>query len=380
MHLRAREDSVASRAGENGEDNAYPQLVLTMTSTEVQPATAPSDISPSTLTLTEAQLLSHLARRGCLTDRLDHPLLFARSGLLPYNVQAINQGTGDAYCRGGDIGYNLDEHEINWHLRKNGKHVDCADVLSMREGQELVRTFRFTAAPPSSVHALDLGASSAPTLGSCLALARSILSFTPALASLSVAGFMERAICGARPPPGLRSLRCLSIGPAPSCWHLGLELSRSALTKVERIRSRCSDLYAEQVASIAGEEGALPSLTELRLTMTQGSRSVGRLREGQVASADPRSLLFLPHSTLCTAYYASPSISPNSSALPHETMISTEFPQPYKTPPLILTPPQHPHLPLSSFSSPSACPRAKRLTTAHPDMPHFTTRQKIAQC
>lgn len=276
-HLRKLEDQAASSEPHQPTQpvgRSYPRLALklsstAMASTPTGAATSLGD-SQATLTLTESQLLAQLERRGSPTDRLDHPLILARSGVLGFNIEAKNE-PDYVYLR-GDGPYSLDQRLEQRHPDRKARSGDCTDLFSMREGQELMKGVVGWFAPKSSGSALDLAISRGATIGSLLALARSILSLTPSLANLSLTGIFERVIGGSRPPPGLKALRFLSIGPSPPCWHLELDLNADVLNKLKGLRLCGVELFEAQTKSIAGHEGALPCLRELRYTMADGTR------------------------------------------------------------------------------------------------------------
>lgn len=119
--------------------------------------------------VSRSDIARHLARPGSITDRFDHPLLFARSGI-------------DAQ-EDGKVG---------------------------REGSDAEWERLFTA----SVHSSS--ASAAPTLASCLDLCRRLLASSPNLTHLSLTSFLQRALAIPRSAAPQR-LRFLSIGPSLPC-------------------------------------------------------------------------------------------------------------------------------------------------------------------
>lgn len=129
--------------------------------------------------VTRSQLLRHLARRGSVTDRFDHPLLFARSGL---DLELIEAG-----------------QEVE------RKH-------NVPEGAAAGTWASYLFSPPDSPP--DYLLPSTATLGSLLSLLHSSLSRLHGLENLALSGFLELAICRAHPTPlALPSVRSLSIGP-----------------------------------------------------------------------------------------------------------------------------------------------------------------------
>lgn len=247
----------------------YQRLVLNLPGARVareEVAKASSEVE-SPFILTEPQLLAHLARRGARTDRLDHPLLFARSGVLTHGIEPQGLQT-----RCYDAGY--EEWDVNETPDDSrGELCDPADLFSPDEGYcfETVDRPYVPGGPTDLARALDGTLSTVATLGSLLALARSMLSFTPALVSLSLSSFLERAVCGTRPPTALKSLRFLNLGPAPPNWNLYPRLSGTSLEKVERLRL-CGNvtMFGREkgcAESIAGASGALPALRKARYTL-----------------------------------------------------------------------------------------------------------------
>lgn len=230
----------------------YPRLVVTGTASSNNPSvTDPSDSRP-VFSVSRAQLLAHLARRGSVTDRFDHPLLFMRSGVDHFVIS----GPGRA---GHDDGTGRDVHKVKQPpLSSEDDSEDYADLFSERGlARDRARRYR-----PCT--ALDPLLPSTATLGSLLGLARAVLSFTPKLANLSLTGFMERAVCGTRAPPGLNGLKSLSVGPPPPYYYATLNLNGAVMARLERLRICGVMLFEEEVASLERE---LPALKELQWTM-----------------------------------------------------------------------------------------------------------------
>lgn len=212
-----------------------------------------------TLRLTTTQLNAHLARSGSLTDRLDNPLLLARSGVLMFDVHGHRPAGDDWDVR--DAPYSLEQEE--GYMRDYEGTSDFADLFAVGEHLELD--------PEDDVYpdavfttALEPAMCSTPTIGSLLALARSVLSYTPALENVSLTGFLERAICGKRPPPGLKALRAVSLGPPPPHWFIFLHLTHPALDRIEKLRICGSVLLNLEEYSICGEDGWLSGLKEFQ--------------------------------------------------------------------------------------------------------------------
>lgn len=228
-------------------------------SSEATPSSLDEETN-DTIRLTRAQLQAHLARPGCLTDRLDHPLLLARSGILMFDPIAL--GRISALNESRDSEYVLQDDRWEPH-EGDGDYVDLFSVSDL--GPHVNENI----GPRDSLPSLDPAVSSAATLGSCLALTRSIFAFAPSLCNLSLTSFLGRAVCGNRPPSALKALRYLSLGPHLPYWNLGLHLDAAAIANVEKLRLCGYSLCTSEEASIAGDKGSLPHLKELRFVLPE---------------------------------------------------------------------------------------------------------------
>lgn len=146
------------------------------------------------------QLLQHIFRPGSPADRFDHPLIFLHSGVTFAKLKGHGRPGGD----NGEI--------HSWSLGREG-HED----FDLSEG-------------------IDIALPTTATIPGLLGLARSVLSLTPNVATLALAGFLERTVCGSRGPPGLSHLRALSLGPPPPFWSSPLQLDHAALEQVQALR------------------------------------------------------------------------------------------------------------------------------------------------
>ena len=123
----------------------------------------------------------------------------------------------------------------------------------------------FRSIPPfPETFAVEPSFPNAPTIGSLLAIGRSILSYTSSLQTLSVTSFLERLVCGSRSPAGLKALQAVSIGPPPPYWYAPLHFENDAFATVERLRMCGTALTGWQLDAIKGERNQLPALTELQ--------------------------------------------------------------------------------------------------------------------
>lgn len=254
LRLRQIEDEHDPQAkAEDG--HHYPELVLETTPTTILQGST-LERKENTFIVTTSQLHQHLARRGSLTDRLDSPLLFARSGVLMFDYHRHSQADDIR-----DAPYAM-EREHGQLFSRYEPH-DFADIFSWREGLSNAR--RHHSIPPfPEAFAVEPSFSNAPTIGSILALGRSILSYTSSLESLSLTGFLERLVCGNRSPAALKALQAVTIGPPPPYWYAPLHFENEVFATVEKLRMCGTALTGWQLDAIKGERNQLPALTELQ--------------------------------------------------------------------------------------------------------------------
>lgn len=211
----------------------HPTLVLTGYSESPRFAEQ-SDDGEEACVVDRSQLLRHLARPHALTDRFDHPLVFARSGL----------DTSTRCC--------------TWVIEPTRRQ--------RTEGSGAEDWARFF---PSSPSTPDFSLRDGPSLHSLLDLLRSVLVQAHDLSSLSLAGFLNLAICGGQATIlSLNHLRSLSMGPLPQKWFQPMELHRFA--GVEELRLcgvRLHDAELDDVIAM------FPNLRRLRWTMASRWRS-----------------------------------------------------------------------------------------------------------
>lgn len=116
----------------------------------------------------------------------------------------------------------------------------------------------------------DTGLPNTATVGGISALARSLLTFTPFVESLSFTGFLDRIMGGIRPPPCLSFLRSLTLGPPIEWWRNSLRLDHATLDPVERLRICGRELTHEEMAFVAGQNHALPKLKSFQWSHLDG--------------------------------------------------------------------------------------------------------------
>lgn len=208
-----RSGSEASSSSRSDEAN-YPHLILV--GTAAQPTLTSAMVQDKPYVITRQQVLQHLARPGCVFDTFDHPLLFARSGLETGNVSTtLRRAEPDSY-----------------HIWTAEDPADVFTSNGIQDADEPSTKWK------TSLDFLDPAFTSIPTTGSLLGLFRSLLALTPGLETLSLTGFLERAVCGSRPIAAvLKNLRALSVGPPPllTTWHAPLELEGTNRVRQLRI-------------------------------------------------------------------------------------------------------------------------------------------------
>lgn len=207
---------------------SYPRLV-------VQTADQPSQNLPGDediLWLSRAQILTHIARRRAMTDHFDHPLLFARSGM-PWAAR---------------------DHEYEWHEGDAGDVLEAGPERGDFPRSEMldVGDAGIFGASDGLCDFLDPSLPSTATLGGIMALARALFSFTPSIQIVSLTGFFERLFCGVGPPPFVKSLRSLSIGPLPACWSTALHLGHPTFANLARLRICGRELSGPDIREIVG--------------------------------------------------------------------------------------------------------------------------------
>lgn len=196
--------------------------------------------------VTRAQLYARMSRRRAPTDHFGHPILFARSGLR-WSARVEHDDIIEWQHQGGS------------GLREVDDVDDIADAFAWPTSPVREQDQR---APPDLCDLFDQDVPPTMTLGGNLFLARSVLSLTPSVRCLSLTGFLERALVGSRPPCH-QMLRFVNLGPPPQGWETPLHLHHSALRSVKRLRICGGPLNRDELAAIAGKDGALASLRRL---------------------------------------------------------------------------------------------------------------------
>lgn len=111
--------------------------------------------------------------------------------------------------------------------------------------------------------------STSPSLQSLLNLLRAILAQVNGLKNLSLAGFLNLAVCGGQTTTlSFNSLRSLSIGPLPRKWFQPSELRRFA--GVESLRLAGIRLHEAELDAIVA---MFPALRSMRWSMASLWRS-----------------------------------------------------------------------------------------------------------
>lgn len=228
----------------DGEDATYPSLrcegypASPTRSTQAQTSREGSNEEKERWVLYRSNVLQHLARPGSMTDRFDSPLLFARSG-----IDIVNPETPG--------------HSRRPKIEESTKE-EWADLFSPSS-----KTF----SESSSRHSNVIDGSHPPigTIGSLLAQLRMVLSSTANLDTLSLTGFLERAICGSRSvAPLLPKLRAVSVGPPPERWLAPMVFDKFNFGQVEELRLCGVELLLEEAESIVAN---LPSLKRVLWSM-----------------------------------------------------------------------------------------------------------------
>lgn len=223
MNMRRIEDASEIALGEDQRCQAESRphyAPLLITGTRSQPDVPMQASAPGHFVLTRKQLLDHLARPGCPSDRFDHPLLLTRVGFWASLIQEWTKG------------YNRWQPNNRY---EPGREYDGYQY----GGTEVVTSF------------------SRPDV-ELMRLLRSIIERAPSLRNLSLTGLFEGAIGGER-GPSPKALRTLSLGPPPRIrhWsHVSLELG--GLEEIEALH----------LCGVIPRQGDIPKLATLRRLKT----------------------------------------------------------------------------------------------------------------
>lgn len=220
----------------------YPRLVVDGGQSGRACSPAAEDDGKDAFHVTRTDIYRRMTRGGAPTDHFNHPLLFARSGL-----GWIAEGPGEV------------EHWGEAPREEPGHEGDPADFFAWpasTSGSGL-------SADVDLSDPVDLAIPSTASIGGNLSLARSVLSSTPLLRSLSLTGFLENAVIGERAPPPFEALKNLTIGPPPTGCSLPHRFDHQTFSSIEKLRI-CGHVPTPQdIATIVGDD-AFPSLRELQ--------------------------------------------------------------------------------------------------------------------
>lgn len=223
----------------------FPRLVIVVGDL---PATSEGE---NVLMLTQAQLLAHLARRGAVSDRFDHPLHFMRSG---YRGRVVPSREVVCYenIQSGRAHYSVGGR------RPTGSRHDGAAVQRDQ--------FRYEVARPRDASSFTL--TSTPTMTLTLEWVRGLLAGATCLENLSLTGYLDEALCGNNSPASLRALRRLSIGPSPHFLNMDKQLP--SLDNLEALRA-CGYIMKLREAKLISSD--MPKLR--RITLNAVTELVG---------------------------------------------------------------------------------------------------------
>lgn len=212
------------------ENTRYPRLIVT--SGSEPPVNTNSDLSDNNaiFLLNRSQILNRLATPKLKSDRFDDPLLFARSQV-PHKNDPLEPASSNAPLFDDDG----PEDPVDRFPLLNDLHSPLAEPAL----------------------------ASTATIGGILSLTRALLAQTPFLQNLVLNGFLERAACGSRSLPELKSLQCLSVGQPPDDWSWvpDLRLDSPAFAGITRLRVCFHVLTPAQATAIVN---GLPGLRHLQ--------------------------------------------------------------------------------------------------------------------
>lgn len=171
----------------------YPQLVLTGYPKSASSSSHLSAANDSCLVVSRSDLLQHLARPHSVTDRFDHPLLFARSGVHNYPHPSDS---------------------LVYEPARRSRYVAPAS-----------EAWSALFDSPGGACSLDLSLPKVASLQSLLNMLRSILAQAHKLRNLSLTGFMDLALSDGYPTAlVLSAVTSVSPGPPPRRWFEPLRL------------------------------------------------------------------------------------------------------------------------------------------------------------
>lgn len=203
----------------------------------------PSPGSQEVFTISRAQLLRHIARRGAVTDRLDHPLLFARSG---FEIEISNPS-----------GKRRNNDELDG-ARYKVRFSEEWDVDPCESYPWSSSTFLQSQGSLAGIDAVVL---STATIASILRLSRAVLNRTTNIRTLSLTGFLEGILDHHQRVP---SVLRLSLGPCPSRWPAYVSLE--GLEQLEQLRLCGTAFNVDILRDITRD---MPNLRALYFSMVE---------------------------------------------------------------------------------------------------------------
>lgn len=233
--------------GHEVNNTTYPRLVVS----ERAPARG-----GNIFRVTRRDIYMRLTRVGAPTDSFQHPLIFARSGLL-WEAKALDNvehRSSVPAC------YNEEEDPADvftWPLTGAAESAD--------EGEEMGEDVKAVPYPADLSDPHDFAIPATATVAGNLALARSLLGLTTCVQSLSLTGRFECSIVGERFGPALPDLRSLTIGPSPNFWGLTLNYGNVTLRPVKRLQI-CGGFWSGEEIERMSQSGQLVNLREIHWT------------------------------------------------------------------------------------------------------------------
>lgn len=222
----------------------YPPLLITTASS------VPSNKGPkSFFVLPYAKVLDHLATRGSPTDFFDHPLICARSQLKVLDFDWAGQAHGSRLLFNDARRYR--RHEADETVINQGRFNKAFELASV------AFPHRIDAVPFLDVSTpLDVALARTSTVGGLISMVRSLLTLTPTLDNLFLAGFAQQVACelAAGPLP----LRLLHLGPLTFRHEGSLDVSfkQARYPGMEKVFITGCDLYERKIASIVACAGS----------------------------------------------------------------------------------------------------------------------------
>ena len=212
-----------------GKCSHFPALVIKQDSPTTTMPSSPSNA----LTFSRSEILRHLAQPGSITDRFDHPLILTRSGF----TAEVNTPSRERAAR-----YKLRTEE-GWHIGEFHEGYAWPDLKLLQDEDKANGITR------------NAALIQAGTLGAILRLSRDVLRMTSNIKTLSLTGFLERALDGNQK---LSKLRRLSIGPRLPRWYASLPLG--GIKQIEELRICAAPLNSTDIRRITKNMGKLKRL------------------------------------------------------------------------------------------------------------------------